>query len=52
LATVTRHIVDFDAGRGVTDFEVYYDIDLKPPMLGRMHGTWHARWVAGATTQP
>ena len=24
-----------------------YDVDPKPPMLGRMHGTWHARWVAG-----
>lgn len=41
----TRHIADFEAGRGVTDFAVYDDIDPKPPMLARMHGNWHARWV-------
>ena len=42
LPTVTRHIADFEAGRRVPDFDAYYDLDPKPPMLGRMHGTDHA----------
>ncbi len=52
LPTITRHIADFEAGRSITDFSGYYDVEPKPPALGRMHGTWHRLWVEGAAADP
>jgi len=52
MPTITRHIADFAAGRSAPDFEPYYDIDPKPPMLGKLHGTWYTHFIERAPAKP
>jgi hypothetical protein len=42
--TVERYVADFEAGKKVTDFAPYIGVELKPPDLCKLHGTWQAVW--------
>jgi hypothetical protein len=42
--TVEKYVADFEAGKKVTDFGPYIGVELKPPELCKLHGTWQAVW--------
>jgi hypothetical protein len=42
--TIERYVADFEAGKKVTDFAPYIGVELKPPDLCKLQGTWQAVW--------
>jgi len=42
--SLERYRADFDAGRLEKDFHAYLGREWNARDLGRLHGTWHAKW--------
>jgi hypothetical protein len=47
---VQRYLADFEAGRAEPNFDSYYNKNLNPKDLCRLHGTWHAQFGGGPST--